>query len=62
MVLLVTACPPPMPPAAILSVERLSPMVRAFSAQRAALARPKAELPDGVRPPLVGTEWCRPTR
>jgi nucleotide-binding universal stress UspA family protein len=56
MLLLVTACPPPVPPTAILSDERLAPMLRAFSAQRAALARAKAELPHGMRPPPVGTE------
>jgi nucleotide-binding universal stress UspA family protein len=56
MVLLVTACPPPVPPTAVTGDERLSPMVRAFSAQRAALDRARAALPRGVRPPVVGTE------
>jgi nucleotide-binding universal stress UspA family protein len=56
MVLLVTACPPRVPPAPVTSDERLSPMVRAFSAQQAALARARAALPSGVRPPPVGTE------
>lgn len=56
MVLLVTACPPPVPPTSVISAERLTPMVRAFAAQRAALARARAELPEGVRPPPVGTE------
>jgi nucleotide-binding universal stress UspA family protein len=56
MVLLVTACPPPVPPTAVTGDERLSSMVRAFSAQQAALDRARAELPHGVRPPAVGTE------
>lgn len=56
MVLLVTACPSRVPPAPVTSDERLSPMMRAFSAQQAALARARAALPSGVRPPVVGTE------
>lgn len=56
MVLLITACPPPSPATTPTGDERLSPMVRAFSAQRAALARARAELPDGVRAPAAGTE------
>jgi nucleotide-binding universal stress UspA family protein len=56
MVLLVTACPPPTPQTAVTADERLSPMVDAFSAQQAALARAQDELPEGVRRPVVGTE------
>lgn len=56
MVLLVTACPPPAPQTALTSDDRLTPLVRAFSAQRAALARARAELPDGVPAPVIGTE------
>ena len=56
MVLLVTACPPPAPPTVLTGDERLSSMVHAFSAQRDALARARAELPDGVPAPVVGTE------
>ena len=53
MVLLVTACPPAVPEAGATGDERLAPMVRAFSAQQAALARAQAELPDGVRAPTL---------
>jgi hypothetical protein len=55
MLLLVTACPPP-EPSTRTTDERLATMVRAFDGLRAAIARARAALPDGVPAPVIGTE------
>jgi nucleotide-binding universal stress UspA family protein len=56
VVLLITACPPPMPPDRTSSEQRLAVLAQVFRLQDEAIERATVGLTPGQRPPVIGRE------